>query len=162
MLILSGGEIDVSEFEWSEELKVGVDCFDSQHKKWIELAREVNKALQEEYEVDLISAAESKAQAEKIIEEAFTEFLLYTRRHLRAEEKQMRKYDFPGYEEHRKEHNKYRNLVQKIKKIYKENSREGKEKLLQFLREWLLKHIKQTDKKYGDYFPSKLEIDETT
>ena len=149
----------MSEFKWSDELRIGVELFDKQHKKWIELAAEVKKIMGEGEE-ELASITEAIAREEKqkkLLDEAFTEFLLYSRKHLREEEKQMKKYNFPGYEKHRKEHNKYRNLIQKIRRTYKKDQNKGTEKLIQFLEEWLLKHIKQTDKKYANYLPSKLQ-----
>ncbi len=146
----------MEKFEWTDELKVGIELFDKQHKKWIQLAQQVAKNLEAEPDKEeLLKAADDEINKAKTIKNAFIEFIKYSREHLQAEEEKMREHNFPGYEEHRAEHNKYRGLIQKIKKQYEKDKQKGIRKLVRFLEEWLLKHIKETDKKYSDYFPSR-------
>ena len=92
-----------------------------------------------------------------------TRFLLkrlvdYTRDHFAAEEKTMSVAGYPGLEKHRAEHQSLTRRVQEYAVRLENGEAAINLHLLTFLREWLSKHIQQTDKNYGPWVSGKREV----
>ena len=123
-------------FEWTPEYSVSVLRFDSEHKKLFELVNELNDAM---------SAGRGRAMVARVLQELTD----YTRRHFAGEEAAMRRAGYQGLEAHVAEH---RALTEQVAKYYEEwaaNASTSPVDLLFFLRDWLQKHILETDHKYG-------------
>ena len=78
----------------------------------------------------------------------------YTATHFAAEERLMQQHAYPAIAKHKVEHAA---LVKQALEIQK-NFKEGKalpQNLLQFLKDWLMKHIVGEDKLYGPFLNSK-------
>lgn len=74
----------------------------------------------------------------------------YSRTHFRVEECLMRMFDYPGLEAHRNEHSYFIDSLGLLRtKLLSEDTSPA---LATFLTEWLLKHIKEVDSKYVDFF----------
>ena len=123
-------------FEWTPEYTVSVLRFDSEHKKLFALVNELNDAM---------SAGRGRAIVARVLKELTD----YTRRHFAGEEEAMRRAGYEGLEAHIAEH---RALSEQVAKYYAEwaaNESTSPVDLLFFLRNWLQKHILETDRKYG-------------
>lgn len=125
---------------WSQNLSVGVDEIDEQHKIWFEKAEKLFEAGQ-------------KRQAAGYIGELLDFLEDYTKKHFADEEKYMRSIKYPEYDAQKKAHDGFIEQLQKIKNDYKSS---GGNLLViinanQLVIGWLTKHISSMDKKIGDY-----------
>ncbi|MFZ1641506.1 MAG: bacteriohemerythrin [Candidatus Contendobacter sp.] len=125
--------------EWSNELSVGIEEIDAQHKELVGLLNEIHEAMQQGHTM----------QATKSIIDRLDE---YTRVHFAVEESLMRILHYPDYERHKEEHDK---LIAQLAEIHTKWEK-GKGaigiELAYFLKVWLTKHIMEVDKHYTPYF----------
>jgi hemerythrin len=122
-------------FEWTPEYSVSVLRFDSEHKKLFALVNELHDAM---------SAGRGRAIVARVLKELTD----YTRHHFAGEEEAMRRAGYSGLEAHIAEH---RALSERVAKYYDEwaaNASTSPVDLLFFLRDWLQKHILETDREY--------------
>ncbi|UCG69482.1 MAG: hemerythrin family protein [Thermoplasmata archaeon] len=77
----------------------------------------------------------------------------YGRMHFSTEEEYMAKYDYPGLEQQIMQHEKFNNTTAKlIKQLESEKDMESFASSVQrFLIDWLILHIKTSDRKFGEY-----------
>lgn len=126
-------------FEWKSEFSVGVDLFDSHHKKLI-------------YLINSLHGAMSKGHSKEVLSDIVAELALFTKYHFTEEERRMRRYGYSGYDLHRVEHEVF---IEKIKGfvIKLDAGNAGLSlTLLKFLGDWLISHIQKTDKGYTAFF----------
>lgn len=124
---------------WNEDLSVGIQEIDEQHKVLVDLLNELNEAIQQRH---------GKEAAAEILERLAD----YTRVHFTVEESLMRILGYPDYDEHKRHHEELirqmRELQQKLRAGHASISFE----LLYFLRNWLTHHIQEGDKRYVPFF----------
>ncbi len=123
---------------WKAIYETSIVTLDNEHR---ELIVEINR---------LYEAIRDKREAE-VLEGILTMLEKYTVDHFEHEEQLMSQYGYPDLEEHKKVH---RDLIQTVEEL-KEKASSGTEdlaqQLLKFLRYWLLEHIVEVDKKYGEH-----------
>ena len=128
--------------EWSDELSVGIQEIDDQHQLLVTLLNKLHTAIHQHH---------GKAAAQAIL----SELVEYTKIHFVVEESLMRILGFPGYADHKTQHDI---LIDEVKEL-QEKLASGKKsisfELLHFLRMWLTKHIMNEDQQYGPFFLSK-------
>lgn len=125
--------------EWEDELSVGIEEIDEQHKVLVGLVNEMHDAIHERH----------GREASIRILQRLTE---YTKIHFAVEESLMRIFDYPGYEEHKKQHEA---LIEEIVALWHKIENENAAisfQLLHFLKMWLTEHIMDSDKEYTPYF----------
>ena len=130
--------------EWTDNLSVGVDAIDQQHKKLIE--RFNNMAL----------SVENHRGADEILRTL--DFMIeYTNYHFSTEEKYMAKLGYPGLETHRTEHEKFKGILHNLVEDFKEEgaTRALVESINTFMGNWLVNHFKGTDQELGKFLCSK-------
>ncbi len=130
--------------EWSGNLSMGVDEIDSQHKSLFKILN------------DLIEAMEDKKGADEI--ETVVEFLdSYVIMHFGTEEAYMKKFDYPGYEQHLEQHKVFISSLEGLKMMYEENGVTSALLILlqSKLCNWILNHISQVDKELGVFLIEK-------
>ncbi len=128
--------------DWNENLSVGLNSFDEQHKKLVSIVNRLYDAMKE-------------GKGRDVLGEVFSELIEYTKFHFKSEEEVMLKYDFPGYKEHLDEHNKLTKEVMELKEKYDKGNIFITVEVLSFLKEWLSHHILEVDKKYGPFLREK-------
>lgn len=124
--------------QWTEDLSVGNESLDKEHQRWIEILNDFYEGLK---------AGKSKEKLEELI----LAMIDYTKYHFKNEEEYMASVNFPGLEEHKQAHAEY---VDKINGYY-DKLKNGKMLLTlevtNFLKSWLINHIKGVDQQYADY-----------
>ncbi len=128
--------------EWSDGLSVGVEVFDKEHKQLINLVNNLSQAL-------------SSGSAKKTMEDILKSLVNYTKIHFRHEEEYMTLYDYPDYEKHKAEHDELTAQVMDFAERYQTGKVSFSLELMNFLKDWLTKHILGSDKKYRDFFLGK-------
>lgn len=127
---------------WNDNLSVKVAEIDMQHKKLVAMINEL---------YDAMKVGKGKEVTGKIL----NGLILYTATHFKTEESYFAKFGYPDTDNHKKEHAAF------VKKVteFKEGFETGKVTLtievMNFLSDWLFKHIKITDKNYSKFFNEK-------
>jgi len=128
---------------WSEDFEIGFERVDEQHRRMFELVRNLVKACTEGYDKQVLSKT--------------LDFLLdYTIKHFKNEEDVMRLYAYPEYEQHKKMHDDFTDVINEKAREYIENgsSEDLSNSLNKIVVRWLVTHIQGEDRKIGDYLMS--------
>ena len=128
--------------EWNAKYSVGIESIDQQHKKLIDLINNFQTAVDystgEEFERECLAAVVD-----------------YTRTHFVYEEGLMNEYGYPGFEAHKAQHQNMINNVEDLLADYEEHPERTMKNALDFLKQWLIRHINGTDKQYSEFLLSK-------
>lgn len=128
----------MSLLNWTEDLSVNINGIDNQHKKLVDLINELHSAMKD---------GKGKDKLGPIL----TELIEYTKYHFSAEEKLMQQKNYPGYSKHKNEHDIFTKKIVEFNNQYNSGSLSLSIDVLMFLKEWLVVHIKGTDKQYSPY-----------
>lgn len=126
--------------QWTQNLSIGVDAIDEQHKKLFEMT-------------DQLFEAGKNNKAKEFIVELLNFLDDYTKKHFSDEEKFMLKLGYPGYQQQKKAHDEF---IQQIKILKKDYESSGGNIVLiinanQIVLDWLINHISKEDKKIGEF-----------
>jgi hemerythrin len=132
-------------FEWSEECSVDIPGLDAQHRHLIELLG------------DLLKSTHSGKGATAPV--AFNQVIQYAEQHLKREELLLRMRGYPGYAEHKKEHDAYREKIASLQA--RADRRDFAVRLANFLAEWWRFHILTSDQQYARFFRSRPKSTDT-
>jgi len=125
--------------EWDDTYSVNVAEIDRQHKRLAALINELNDAMRERKTKDVLGQIISRLS-------------LYTETHFSTEEKFFDQFNYPETETHVKEHKDFIKKINEFKQSFDENRLMLSIDVLDFLKEWLVKHIQGSDKKYSLFF----------
>lgn len=129
---------------WKDEYSVGIKSIDDDHKKLLHLINNLQNAVY-------------YPTGEAFERQALDELVEYTKYHFEREEALMRKYDYPDYEPHKKQHENMVNEVGAYLEAYNKDAEGTVDELTQFLKTWLIKHILGTDQQYSAFLRDKGE-----
>lgn len=127
---------------WNNEMSVGVEVLDAQHRKIIWLINNVHEAM--------ISGKEKAFLAE-----IFDELVLYTGYHFGAEEKFFQQFGYAATDSHVQDHVALTRKVVALKKAFENDEILIDLETLNFLKDWLTVHIMKVDKQYSSFLNSK-------
>lgn len=128
--------------EWNDYLKIDIEALDAQHKRLTDIVNNFYNIV--------LSGRNNIAVEEKVLQDLFD----YGKEHFVTEESLMRKNAYPGFSEHRTEHNKH---TSELVELY-ERHQSGKlidRDILNFIKKWLKEHILKADKELGLFLNSK-------
>ncbi|NLY74586.1 MAG: bacteriohemerythrin [Firmicutes bacterium] len=121
-----------------EKYSVNIGEINQQHQRLIGIINEVYQAKVENQNRNTIAGI-----LEKMVD--------YTKTHFQTEEELMAEHDFPELEPHRNAHQFFVTKVGEFSRKFSMNDDSIIEEMLDFLKEWLLKHIMEMDKRYAPY-----------
>jgi hemerythrin-like metal-binding protein len=128
--------------EWTPALEVGNEQMDRQHKQLVKILNELHQAM---------LAGSQTRDLVRVMEE----LILYTKYHFNTEERLMAEAGYPGLARHKQKHQA---LTAKVEE-YAAEVLKGRATLslsiLQFLKDWLNKHILGTDKEFAEFVRSR-------
>jgi hemerythrin len=125
--------------QWSQKLSVGVHQFDLEHQRLVSMLNELFDAAQ-------------TGKAQGMLGDILDQMVSYTQTHFINEERFMEQHQVPGLKEHRQEHAILAHQVIEVQRKYHAGAGISLSmEVLDFLKNWLLKHILGTDKKYGSF-----------
>ena len=127
--------------KWDEKkYDVGVKAFNTHHKRLVDI-------------INLLHSTVDGSNNLNHIAVIYKELLDYTKYHFEVEEKLMLKYKYDNYHLQKLEHSKFiDSLTQSYEKFKTEFYIIELLELIDFLGEWILEHILNTDKKYKEFF----------
>jgi len=115
---------------------------DDQHKKLIEIA-------------NLLSDSMGAGKGKDVLDKIFTELVAYTQYHFSTEEKLMTRIGYSASAKHKDEHKALVAAVADLKKKHDKGEDVLTAQVMTFLRDWLTKHILNSDKAFGRELNSK-------
>jgi len=129
--------------KWDGSLELGIKDIDEQHKGLIET-------------INLFESVSNAADRYKICLETIMRLKKYFDEHFMTEESYMIEYDYPDFVSHKKEHSEFIKNVLDFEMACVEFYAPYTP-ILEFLREWLTKHVKDTDIKMGKFLNEKMK-----
>ena len=133
----------MSPFEWKAEYSVGCAEIDRQHQQLFAMAGELHRAMLESHASDVLTGLLNK-------------LVDYTKYHFASEERQMRHFAFPDYERHRQEHAELTSQVLEYQQKVMSGKVGASIGVMQFLADWLKRHIQQSDQKLGAHLRARM------
>jgi hemerythrin len=128
--------------KWRDSYNTGVEAVDLEHRKLVTLIEAMHTSIRDK---------EPKDSIERVV----NEIVDYTQSHFVNEELLMHNEQYPQFADHKVEH---QNLIEEVD-VFKErllsNFPDGRQDLYRFLREWLINHILESDKKFAAYVAEK-------
>jgi hemerythrin len=129
-------------FEWSDAFRVGVKELDDQHRLLFSLVNDLSQII---------------GKTGKIggHDEQKKELLAFARVHFQSEEALMEAHDYPRRDVQRKEHG---DLLARLERFAGEGERRARPRAqtsVDYLKDWLIRHVLLEDLKYRDFFEQK-------
>jgi hemerythrin len=125
-------------FPWNDTYSVQIGIVDMQHKALVDLINELHQAMM---------ARTGKDQLGKIL----TKLIKYTQAHFRAEEGILQSNQYPDFTNHKAEHDRLTKTVMDFQSKFQSNEIGLTIEVMDFLKDWLIKHIMGVDKRYAPY-----------
>jgi hemerythrin len=139
------GRIVMTVIKWQEGYNTGVVQFDREHHKLVEL-------------IDIMYHAVRDKEGKETTQRACTELIAYTIYHFENEELAMSAANYPELEAHQEEHKRLKTEVEVLAQRLDTSFPEAASELYRFLRQWLINHIQDCDKRYGSYLKESGEV----
>lgn len=124
--------------EWNKELELGYRPIDADHRKLAEMVNELYDYLLEGSSMTLILAL-------------FERLISHTVTHFRREERLMEESAYPERLDHMAAHHQLESQIKNSLERFNAGERIFSHEIVQFLRDWLLIHIKTMDRSLSDY-----------
>jgi hemerythrin-like metal-binding protein len=137
-----GEESLMALIDWSPSLSVGVGEIDGQHKELVRLTNRLHDAM-------------GRGQPQAVMGGLVDGLARYARTHFATEERLMDRHGYPAVRAHKEEHRAFVQKVVEFKKGLDAGRLTVSLDVLKFLRDWLVRHIKDTDRKYGPFLNAK-------
>ena len=123
---------------WAPKMSVGIESIDEQHKK---LIGQINSVVD-----IMLMQADSNADLNDVMDALVD----YTRTHFAFEESLFAEHQYTETSDHISHHEHLRNgLMSHIDKFRR--GQLDKARFLEFLKDWLINHIMETDMKYSEF-----------
>lgn len=132
----------MSHVVWDEKYSVNIAVIDEQHKKIIETLGKLFDEM-------------GKNNRREVLGAVLDQMVWYALEHFSTEEVFMRQYGFPGYEDHKKEHEMFKTKVGTFQRDFAAAKATLSLDIVKFLTDWLDRHILDVDKKYGPFLNEK-------
>ncbi|MDJ0683804.1 MAG: bacteriohemerythrin [Alphaproteobacteria bacterium] len=128
----------MSYFQWKPEMSVGLTRLDDDHKSLIAI-------------INRLAGSLGPDDGNSGVQQALTALLRYTEHHFGREEAVLRAVNYTALTQHRDEHKRFIRDLQELRADFATmEDTEQKQKLLDFLKDWLTHHILIEDMAYKD------------
>lgn len=124
--------------EWTQKHSVAVPDMDQQHRRLFELANVLHEAMR---------AGRGTAALSACLDDLYN----YTSGHFAAEEDFMKRVHYPLLGEHILEHRQLQQKVEQLRRKLAAGEPVLTMDVMDFVRDWLDKHIMETDARYGRF-----------
>lgn len=121
--------------KWKEELSVGNNTIDNQHKELFRLINAFYNSI-------------SDKSGRPAVLQAIIDMENYIRIHFSDEEKMMERANYPGLFLHQQEHKKFTDTVADFRKRYEDGRLLLSLEVSGFVKNWIAGHIMKTDQLY--------------
>ncbi len=134
----------MQKIEWDDNLSVGIDLIDEQHKMLIQKLQDVSEAIESN-------------QGEGTIAKTLDFLVDYTDFHFSEEEKQMTELNYPGLALQQAQHKEFKESLERLEQDFEEDNatKELANHIRTFLFNWLVGHIREVDHEFGKFVEEK-------
>lgn len=132
----------MSLIQWNDTLSVSIETIDCQHQQLIQLINDLHQAMKER-------------KAKEILGRIIEELSQYAQEHFMTEERLFIKHGYPQQASHINEHNRFIDQVVDFKNSFKAGRAALSLDIMNFLNQWLLDHIRKSDKAYSPFLQGK-------
>ncbi len=123
---------------WTEDMLVHVEKIDNQHKKLFALLNDLNDAMKQ-------------GRDKEVLFNTITALVDYTFYHFMTEEKYLDQFQYPESAHHKNEHQYFAEEVTRFKNEFDQGEKTLSKDIIQFLKSWIINHIKKSDLKYSPF-----------
>ena len=123
---------------WKPEYSVHVRHLDRQHRRILDVVNE-------------LYAEAGRATSVVTVDSVLTRLRDYIKEHFSAEEAYLKEHGYPGYEEQKREHDRFIDRVCEFQKDYLKAGKIASINLFNFVWDWFAGHIVKADKQYDRY-----------
>ncbi|GJL81340.1 MAG: hypothetical protein DHS20C01_09740 [marine bacterium B5-7] len=128
---------------------VGVNAINRQHLRLATYAIEFNQIADE------LIGREPTNQDWRKMDAVFSRVMRYVETHFREEEELMREHGYPGFDSHKRLHDRFIEDLVKVQSQINNRKVAFKKKFGTMLWDWLIHHINEEDYKYRQFFRDK-------
>lgn len=125
--------------DWSDDLSVGIEELDEQHRALMALVNAMHDAMH-------------RRHGGEMVEDILNQLLEASRIHFAVEESLMRILDYSQYMEHKAQHADLLDHLGKLTEGVATGEILINFELLHELKIWLVKHVQESDRQYGEHF----------
>jgi hemerythrin len=125
-------------FLWSDTYSVKIGIIDAQHKNLVDIVNELHQAM---------IGGQGKQQLGKIL----SNLIKYTQVHFKTEEDFMISHQYSDYLSHKSEHDHLTKTALNFQGKFRRNEVGLTLEVMEFLKDWLAKHILGSDKRYAPF-----------
>jgi hemerythrin len=125
-------------FPWSDTYSVKIGIIDMQHKNLVSILNELHQAM-------------VSGQGKQRLGTVLSNLIKYTQVHFKTEEEFMELHQYPAYTLHKSEHEHLTKTVLEFQGKFQRNEVGLTIEVMDFLKDWLGKHILGSDKRYGPF-----------
>lgn len=135
--------------EWSQDFELGISVIDEDHQMLFRTIRQIGEQIAEKRNAGVIEAT-------------IKSLGLYIEEHFDREERFMLRAGYPDFDEHKKQHDDFRDSVISLREFHAQHPEEvDAQKIVSFLEDWLLNHIAKVDRGYAPYVLGEKDGDPT-
>jgi hemerythrin len=127
---------------WDASFSVKVEMIDKQHQMLVQMVNELNNAMLNGNEKETIG---------KLIDKLIT----YAAMHFAREEHYFDTLGYPETDVHKQQHDDFEKKVSSFEADFKADRQSLSQDIMQFLSNWLVEHIKGSDKKFGPFLTAR-------
>jgi hemerythrin-like metal-binding protein len=129
---------------WDASLETRIPHIDAQHRKLFSLINDLDMAVED-------------GTGGLLISYVLQELVRYVKEHFEDEEQLMLRRRFPELVAHRKEHDLFTTRLKEISATFQDGDALSSS-ILEFLKAWLVNHIRQTDQVYAAFIQGSLKV----
>jgi hemerythrin len=129
-------------FPWKEEYEVGVKNLDDEHRRLVGYLNDLYASMKAGKGMDALKAV-------------LSQLVHYTDTHFASEESLMKLNGYEGFKAHKEKHEKMAGHVRGLVRKFDVGDITSPIQITNFLKDWLSRHILETDKAYGPFLRSK-------
>lgn len=123
---------------WKDEYNTGIVEIDEQHKMMFDIINDL---------YNVMHASSETAGLDEILKQVIN----YADHHFILEESRFKEVGYEGAEAHLTEHQSYRDKINELVQEYGNDKKLLSFQLIDFLEDWWIEHVTDTDKEYVEY-----------
>jgi hemerythrin-like metal-binding protein len=129
-------------FAWTQQMSVGMAKIDKEHRGLFDIINQLHTAM-------------LGGHGNEALRPVLAHLVDYTKFHFGHEAEVLRMHGYPGLDDHLKLHEVFRAKVGELDAQVKAGTLALSVPVLEFLRDWLVKHIVGSDMQYKDFMSTK-------
>jgi hemerythrin len=136
--LVKAGSKDV--ITWETKYATGIPLIDAQHKELVNLTNYL-----------FLACLTGREATKAVFKDTMHRMVDYVRFHFSAELELLKRVNYPGYEEHKKEHDTLVKTIFEAAKDFDDGKRFTPNSFVHVLKDWVFGHIALSDKQYAAY-----------